>query len=184
MKQYCIIFILFIAYFYGMHTMYPYSANNNDFKVELKEYIDLLRPQARKALSAKEWHLGVFVNWGSYFASKGNSVDTNELKLFTTYTDFDYQEAIAEQNIDEIKALSESAYNEIKNEKDANKWHDKLYNIISRYNSKRLFQDEHMNRPDAMKKMLENKNNKEVRKCFVFGIAVTKNVEDMMIKKR
>jgi len=174
----------FSAAFYGMTYTSAQDVGERNFKTELKKYIDTLRPDAKRALSAKEWHLGLFVDWGSYFSSKGNSVDINELKLFTSYSDGDYQEAIAAQDFDEIQKFAHNAYNEIKYEKDSNKWHDQLYDVISKYNSEILFQDKNLSRPVAMKKMLENKNDSVVKKRFVFGIAVTKTVEDMMKTKK
>ena len=174
----------FSVAFYGIAYTGSQDVSEPNFKVELKKYIDALLPDAKRALSAKEWHLGLFVDWGSYFSSKGNSVDINELKLFTAYTDSDYQEAVAAQDFDEIQRFSQSAYNEIKYEKDSNKWHDQLYEVISKYNSGILFHDKSLSRPVAMKKMLESKNDSMVKKRFVFGIAVTKTVEDMMKAKK
>ena len=153
------------------------------FKNELKKYIDALIPSAKKALSAKSWGLGFLVDYGSAYSKKGNSVDTNELKLFAAYTDADYREAIASLSYDEIKKLSEKAYDEIKNETDENKWHDQLYEIINEHNSELLFQEKRLSRPEAMKKMLDNKDNSSIKKQFVFGIAVTKTVEELMSKK-
>lgn len=170
--------------FYGSVYSTSQSVTEDNFKVELKKYIDILRPDAKTALSYKEsYFFGGLVDWGSYFKSKGNTVDANELRLFTAYTDSDYEEAIAVQDFDEIQKFAQDVYNQLKYEKDANKWHDQLYDSISRYNSEILFHDKNISRPDAMKKMLENKNDNTIKRQFVFGIAVTKTVEEMMKKK-
>lgn len=183
MKHCFFISVFYVALaFYG-ETNTVSQGESIIFQESLSKYIKERMSSAKTALGAKKWGLGAFVDWGSYFSSMGNSVDENELRLFTGYTDTDYKEAIGLQNCVEIEQFAQKAYEAIKYEKDANKWHDHLYEVISKYNSEKLFHDKNLPRAVAMKKMLENKNDINVKKQFVFGIAVTKAVEEMMKKK-
>ncbi len=155
------------------------SSAERSFKDNLKRYIKEQKSSARMACKGS-WFPGAsyLLDLGSWSFGKGNSVDKKELELLTKSSDADYEKAIAAQDPVKIQALAQEIVAKIKYEKDVNKWHDQTYDLISQYN------DPGMSRKKAIEQKLSRKDDPEVQQQFVFGIAVTMTVEDMMNSKK
>lgn len=177
MKNCFIVMILFLGLaFNGSSTT---ASSNKGFKHKLKEYIKEQKSSAQTA-SSISWipFSGSLLNVGSKYYEKGNSVDKNELELLIKIDDSEYERAIAILDMEKIESLAYDIYSKIKYIKDPNKWHDQLYDYISEYN------DPGISRKEAIKRKLAQRDDAKVQEQFVFGIAVTMVVEDMMKTKK
>lgn len=181
MKNCFVVMILFVGLaFSGNSITAPvYNPVNKDFKYRLQQYIKDQKSNARTAYNAS-WIPGVTsaLDYASKWCKKGTSVDMNEIELLTKISDADYEKAIAQQDILKVEMLAEEIFQKIKYEKDVNKWHDEVYDLISQYN------DPGMSRKEAIKRKLARKDDPTIQQQFVFGIAVTMTVEEMMSLKK
>jgi hypothetical protein len=181
MKNCFLVTILFLGLAFNGNstTASSNSVFNRNFNGKLQQYI---KEQKSKAQSARSFSWlpfsGYALDCGSWYYEKGNSVDKNEIELLTKISDADYEKAIAQQDTVKIQMLAQEIVSKIKYEKDVNKWHDQLYDLISQHN------DPGVPRKEALKKKLAHKDDPIVQQQFVFGIAVTMTVEEMMKAKK
>lgn len=180
MKNCSLVMILFLGLaFNGNSSSTGSSSVYRLFKDNLKRYIKEQKSSARVACKFS-WFPGssYILDFGSSSFGKGNSVDKNELELLFKISDADYERAIDAQDYEKVQELAQKIVAKIKDEKDVNKWHDQTYDIISRHN------DPGVSRKKAIEQKLSRKDDPEVQEQFVFGIAVTMTVEEMMSSKK
>lgn len=179
MKNCSLVMILFLGLaFNGNSSSAVGSSAERSFKDDLRRYIKEQKSSARTAYKASWLIPGAVLDYASKYCKKGTSVDMNEIELLTKISDADYEKAIAAQDVLKIQTLAQEIVAKIKYEKDVNKWHDQTYDLISQYN------DPGVPRKKAIEQKLAHKDDSRVQQQFVFGIAVTMAVEEMMSSRK
>ena len=152
--------------------------DNTHLVEDLVEYFKNQKAELKLAPIDNGWFLSCFSRW----RGKGN-VTTEEIKLFRS---LEIQDCEAIAQILDWKAVKKFASDFVSRNdsiKKENVWHDALYEEISAYNAQKLgYQDK--NRNAVLAAMLKQKETRAIKEAFIFGIAVTLEIEKQMALKK
>jgi hypothetical protein len=148
----------------------------------LHELIDYFNNQ-KKSLERAPTHNSYLLSCFSWFLGKG-TVHAEEIEILQSLSNTDFETIAKTLDQNSINNTAQDFFNTYKSIKSSqSKWHDLLYQKLCDLNSHTLGYTV-KSRSAVLSTMAKSKDTPVVKKAFIFGIAVTFEVEKLMAGKK